>query len=225
MKQIPIRFRYLKIPVVWQVQPDGVLSGRLEKWKSPDDVHIEKLSAWALREEFFKLPENDTQRLAAFLNYVGVWSKDGEQPVLSYWSRSPLFVKPEEVWAFRLDLKDALIYRKQFTAYAKPVLPENLSDLIAHPPTNQFSFHFELAHIAEGVVTVTNARQMLIATVLADVARGLRFKVCKRHDCDCEPIFEVRTKHKRQFCSQYCGHLFSLRKKRLKEKRRRKTRA
>ena len=61
-----------------------------------------------------------------------------------------------------------------------------------------------------GAVTITNARHMLFATVLADVARGIRFKTCKRKDC--RKPFPIESEHKRDYCKPYCGHLVSLRK-------------
>lgn len=49
-------------------------------------------------------------------------------------------------------------------------------------------------------------------TVTADLLRRSKFKICARKDC--RVPFEVRSKHKRKYCSQYCGHLESVRKNR-----------
>jgi len=125
------------------------------------------------------------------------------------------------VWRFREDLSDALLdrQRKHFMTSVTPELPrpKTLLDLMTPHPANNFPLRFELSKVAAGVVTITNARQMLFATVLADVARGIRFKTCKRKDCG-KP-FPIESEHTRTFCSQYCGHLVSQRKKRAAKQR------
>jgi hypothetical protein len=225
---IPIRFRFIKIPVAWTVVdgPKGrtVLCGQLQKWKSPEEVKLTELDGWDCRAEFLDLPENDLATLTGFLNKVGVWSPDANSPVLRYWER-PLYVQPEDIWHFREDLKAALIYRKHFMSGVAPALPrpKTLLDLIRQPhPANDFPLHFELTEVVAGVVTISNARHMLFATVLADTANDIRFKICKRKDCG--KAFPIESEHERTFCSQYCGHLSSVRKKRERERRKRKTR-
>jgi hypothetical protein len=226
--EVPIRFRFLKVPVTWEPgvssKAGAILCGRLKQWQSPDEVRLFELNGWQCRDEFFELPENDFARLAEFLNKVGVWSSDAEPSALSHWAKNPMYAHVDEVWQFREDLKDALLYRKHFMAGVTPNLPrpKTLLDLIAQPhPANEFPLRFELTKVAAGVVTVTNARHMLLATVLADIVRGIRFDTCKRKDCG-KP-FAIESEHKRHFCSQYCGHLVSLRKKRLEKKKRRKS--
>ena len=222
---IPIRFRFLKIPVAWELtanpKADEVFCGRLKKWQLPDGVKLSELDGWRCRDEFFSLPDNDSTQLAEFLNRVGVWSSDTEPSALIHWTKSPLYAHAEDVWQFREELKAALLYRKYFKDNVTPVLPKpkTLTDLISQGhPANNFPLTFELTNIAAGVVTITNARRMLIATVLADVARGIRFKVCRRKDCDRQPIFSIESKHERDFCCMYCGHLFSLRKTRAEDR-------
>lgn len=220
-KNIPISFRFLKLPVTWEVNVSPkvgtVLCGRLKKGQSPAEVKLSELDGWTCRDEFFGLPENDAARLAEFFNKVGVWSTDGE------WPRYPLYAHMDDVRGFREDLRHALLYQKDFMAAVTPALqrPKTLLDLMAQPhPANNFPLRFELSNVAAGVVTITNARQMLFATVLADVARGIRFKTCKRKDCG-KP-FPVESEHTRTFCTQYCGHLVSQRKNRAVEQRKRR---
>jgi hypothetical protein len=216
--------------VSWEVRESPrvgtFLYGQLKKSRTPEEVRLSELDGWACRDEFFGLPENNVARLAEFLTKVGVWSSDPDSASLD-WSRYPLSAHVSEVWQFREDLRDALLHQNQkhFMAAVTPELPKpkTLFDLTAQShPANEFQLRFELTKVAAGVVTITNARHMLFATVLADVASGLRFKTCQRKDC-AKP-FPVESEHTRKFCSQYCGHLVSQRKKRAAEQRKRKAR-
>jgi hypothetical protein len=94
-------------------------------------------------------------------------------------------------------------------------------NLVTPHPANNFALRIELTDVVAGIVTITNARRMLSATVLEDVAGGIRFKTCKRRDCP-KP-FPIQSKHKQDYCRQYCGHLASQRRKRAAEQRRRPT--
>lgn len=140
--------------------------------------------------------------------------------------RFPLIVRPAEVWSFREDLKYGLLVgnRKWFKEMVTPVRskPRAWVDLYSWRTANQFELRFELSDVAVGAVTITNARHMLFATVLADVARGIRFKTCKRKDC--RKPFPIESEHKRDYCKPYCGHLVSLRKKREDAKKERAAR-
>jgi hypothetical protein len=222
---IPIRFRFLKLPVVWtadvSTKHGPVICGQLQKWKSsPEEIKITELEGWQLRDELFSLPD-DIVALTRFLNKVGVWSSDPESASFD-WSRYPLHVQVNDVRRFRDELKDALIYQKEFAGGIAPPLKKakTLLDLMTPHPANNFPLRFELSEVAAGAVTLTNARQMLFATVLTDVARGIHFKTCKRKDC--QKPFPVESGHKRDYCGQYCGHLESVRRNRAKKPGKRK---
>src|SRR5580704_5952343 len=137
---VPIRFRFMKIPVAWELTANAkvrpVVCGRLGSRKTPEQVRLVELDGWKCRDEFFSIPENDALALAQFLNKIGVWSQDSES-VFFDWSRYPLYVHLDDVWRFRQDLKGALLYRKEFAASFLPVQqrPSTLVDLMrqAHP--------------------------------------------------------------------------------------------
>jgi hypothetical protein len=220
---IPIRFRFIKIPVAWDLSVNArvgpVVRGRLGSRKSPEQVRLAEIDGWQCRDEFFSIPDNDVGGFTRFLNKIGVWSQDSESAAFD-WSRYPLFVHLDDVWRFRQDLMDALLHRKEFAARFLPVQqrPGTLVDLMRQTdPANQFPLSFEVAKLASGVVTVTNGRMMLLATVLADVARGIRFKACKRKDC--RKPFSIESRHKRDYCGQPCAHLESVRKKRAESRK------
>lgn len=52
------------------------------------------------------------------------------------------------------------------------------------------------------------------ATITMDMLRQVKFETCARPDCG-QP-FPIMSKHKRKYCSQYCGHLESVRRGRAK---------
>lgn len=53
-------------------------------------------------------------------------------------------------------------------------------------------------------------------TVTIDLLRSVNFRLCARRDCS-QP-FPITSAHKRRYCTQYCGHLESIRKNRKKNK-------
>jgi hypothetical protein len=225
---ISIRFRFFKIPVTWELgtspKTGPFLCGRQAR-QSPEKVRLSELDGWQCRDEFLGLPENDLKRLAEFLNKVGLWSTDAEAYGFDS-SRFPLYVYLDDVQQFRTDLRDALLHQKSFMSAVTPETtrpPKTLLDLMSQShPANNFALRFELSKVAAGVVTITNARQMLFATTLADVASGIRFKTCGRKDCG--KTFPLKSEHKRKFCSQYCGHLVSQRQKRAAERKQKRAR-
>jgi len=212
---IPIRFRFLKVPIKWELTGTD-LSGKPRKIDL-EERSLSELDGWQCRREFLDLRENDPNALLAFLDKVGMW-QGTEAP---YWPIKVLRVESANVWDFREDLKSALLYPKNFMDQLAPQIPapKTLLDLYLPHPANDFRLRFELSRVAAGVVTILNAREMLLATALTDVARGIRFKSCKRKDCG-RP-FPIESEHERKYCSQYCGHLESLRRKRREEQKKR----
>jgi hypothetical protein len=207
--KISIRFRFIRIPVTWEPYESGKtglsLSGRLTKWASPEEIKIHELDAWDCRKEFFKLPRNDAARLVTFLNKVGVWSEhSGFDP-----SQTVMSTGVDDVWDFREKLRLALFHPKGIAPHLPE--PKTLLDLITQKYW-EFPFRFDLSKAAVGVVTMVNFRDVLWATVFADIAAGLRFQTCQRKDCHLP--YAIVSGHRRKFCSQYCGHLVSQRRKR-----------
>lgn len=61
-------------------------------------------------------------------------------------------------------------------------------------------------------VLVNRVFPSILATVQFKLVQGAKFKVCARKDCRLP--FEVSSRHKRRFCTQYCAHITSLRQRR-----------
>lgn len=67
------------------------------------------------------------------------------------------------------------------------------------------------------VIETTDAISSILATITIDHLRGARLRACARKDCS--QIFEITSRHKRKYCSNYCGHLVSVRRTRKRQRR------
>jgi hypothetical protein len=61
-------------------------------------------------------------------------------------------------------------------------------------------------------VVVNGTFPSILATIQFKLVQGATFQICSRRDCQLP--FEVTSCHKRRFCTQYCAHLTSLRRRR-----------
>lgn len=212
---IPIRFRFIRVPVVWDIRSVKAQRNHKERQlafpKLLEEGKPAELNGWSCRDEFFKIPIGDDTKLLNFLTNVGVFSN---LEILGHWSdevaehcRSghPVPIDLRGLWKFREGLRHSLMNREAFK--------RDSADM-------DFPLSFELGSVASGLVTTTDAYHMLLATVFADVTRGIRFKTCKREDC--QTPFPLTSKHVKTFCSQYCGHLVSQRKIRAAKQRKRR---
>ena len=204
---MPTRFRFLRFATTWKfspIRPDRP-AGKLNE---PRELATE-LDGWACRDEFFRLPREKKAYLD-FLNKVGLWNesdtdlKTGLTLAPSFEEdRAPGFLASSDVWSFRDEMQRALMQPKRFIAmyaHGKHAWPIGL-------------LKFDLAGKVPVLTIETRCfRHLLIVTICADLARGLRFQECKRKDCGFP--FPIETAHKRKYCSQYCGHLESVRRQR-----------
>jgi hypothetical protein len=208
-----------------RISAEPLLCGRMRKLEArgaEDLTEITDLSG--LRDEFFALPERDLNKLALFLNKVGAWPSSGDpsQNTPGYGMKYPVYVEPEDVWGFREDLRHALFHQAWFKESVTPVKRSSKTwlDLFTDHRANDFNLRFELSDVVAGVVTLTNARHALFASVLADVSRRVQFKRCARKGCNVPCV--IKNKHKKKFHSEKCGHLALVQNQRkaAKEKRR-----
>jgi hypothetical protein len=187
------------------------------------------LDAWESRREFFKLPQTENA-LLGFLSKVGVWEGGRAvvpcvfTPVIPFIFRTPKEITQHcreghprplsfvEIWVFRESLGRYLKNRKSFIETFAPARPRPRTTIEALYPADKFVLSFELEKNPQGVVTVTDACHMLMATVYADIVRGLRFEYCRRGDC--KAPFAITNNHEKFYCTQACAHLENVRKKR-----------
>jgi hypothetical protein len=238
---IPIRFQFLRTPCVWEVrtvtldafavgagrEPLRMLFAKTDP-RRPDLVEKpQPLNAWELRDEFFKLAQNENS-LLGFLSKVGVWHSEAVAPYV-FTPVAPFIYKAskemmqhceeghpppvsvEAIWDFNKSLKESLVNRKRFVETRAPSRRPR-TGLEALVPMDKFDLSFQLERNPEGVVIVTGARQMLITTVYVDIVRDSGFKYCRRSDC--KALVPITNNHEKFYCSQPCAHLDNVRKKR-----------
>ena len=180
--------------------------------------------AWKMREEFFGLKRN-TAALYDFLDKWGVWEMSSvwllgnARPSMSFGNAVPYYVIPEKVWEQRDYYRSALkASPDKWLSYAEgmravlegkrqmtPSTEEWLNRpeaLIRTVSTRESYPHFQLRR--------SLCRQTIEATITMDFLRKTKFGICKRTDCS-KP-YPIESLHKRKFCSQYCGHLESMRR-------------
>jgi hypothetical protein len=75
-----------------------------------------------------------------------------------------------------------------------------------------------------GEIQVNTPMEAILMTLRIDKIKDIRYEICVRPDCG--EIYEITTKHRRLYCSQYCAHLENVRKLRrvkIKTKQRLRT--
>lgn len=236
--EIPIRLRFLRVPTQWAMrmvlpeEPDReahlfafptVITDR-----SLDAFQLTQQDAWACREEFLSLRVGDTDGLRNFLESVGLWFSSEHDPI-SHRSReitehlkkgNPTPITVAGLWRFQRSLRDSLLKKKAFKETYAPEVGRPLTGLQLLNESREgieFPLRVELTNVVAGVVTLTDAYRVLLATVFFDVARGIRFKTCQRPDC--RRPFPLESKHERKFCRPYCAHITAVRRDRGKKKR------
>ena len=129
---------------------------------------------------------SDHESAIAFLNKWGHWRSGGTDL--------------EKMLQLRRQVREALTSSpaKWFTGAVPPYL-----DLWKRDPEYPFF-----------AVRTCDCVTAICMTVTADLLRRAKFKICARKDC--ATPFEVKSKHKKRYCCQYCGHLESVRRNRKK---------
>jgi hypothetical protein len=65
-------------------------------------------------------------------------------------------------------------------------------------------------------ITPHSSLEAILATVYVDGLNGVSYKLCGLNDCP--RVFEVTSKHEREYCSQACAHKASVRRRRAEAK-------
>jgi hypothetical protein len=168
------------------------------------------------------------------MNKVGLWDADPlfpgsrAHPTRDYIVEgrlmqvpAPAYVFPQEVWNIRRTIIEDLGSKRSKRFIQHYAGNPNVND--GGTLVSSLSFRFKLdAQVATGIVTTATLWEMLQTTISVDITRGFSFQTCQREDCTLDKYFSVETGHKRKYCSQYCGHLESMRKNRRIEKAMRK---
>lgn len=145
-------------------------------------------NAWQMRKDFERMAP-DHEGALAFLNKWGHWGSGGFTDLI--------------------DLKDILRLQSQVREALTPSSADKW--FTSHDPS-RLDFWKREAKDRFFAVRTCLCKDAICVTVTADLLRGAKFKFCARKDC--RASFEVRSKHKKKYCCQYCGHLESVRKNR-----------
>jgi hypothetical protein len=179
--------------------------------RSADDKPI-AIDAWKMRSDFLAIRSGDNQALVRFLNKFGdvargygpFWTNEilDDKSRVGGWKAH--FVTPERIWAIHGEISTALTKgaASWFSSGASWI-----NHLSAPAPGRSPYFSVYESFCKEAMET----------TITLDFARGLRFRPCKRSDC--QAPFQLTSRHKRKYCSQYCAHLESVRKNRKRKRK------
>jgi hypothetical protein len=147
--------------------------------------HTQPADAWQMRDDFLRMAPGSEDAQA----FLSKWGR---------WHQTRGYVETRELFALQRAVRDALVVSPEsWFATGNAFLPKVASTSTAFP-------HFAM-------VTDVCREAICIATTV-DLLRRVEFKVCARGDC--ELPFKVVSKHSKQYCSQYCAHLESVRRNR-----------
>jgi hypothetical protein len=147
--------------------------------------HSHDADPWRLRHDFLSL-KGDSEAALEFLNKWGRWV------------RFRNYVDTAEISALQGAVRQALTSPAEIwfrSSYASP--PK------ANSRSSQFPYFVMLTDACQAAIRMTTTMDLL---------RQLKFKTCARPDCD-KP-FPVMSRHERNYCTQYCAHLESVRRAR-----------
>jgi len=226
---IPLYYQCLSIPVEWRrkTKRQKPIYGSLRALGPPeppaneqdgDLLEVEQLfgkattfDPWEKRNEFFRLREGDTEALLTFLRGVGVFgcldhgwgSETATTTVVSadsgllYDVRSGSKISEKDVWGFRR------------------MIQRSLRKLGEHSGKHR-DFQVRIEHARNGkfrlMLTTATFLDALLLTLSVDQAQGARVRKCARPDCGVS--FSFTSSHKRKYCTWYCGHIESVRRRR-----------
>jgi hypothetical protein len=189
---LPVRFSLAVRGARWRMDGTRLTAISTGILRTPID-------AWEMRREFGQTAGAD-KLLLAFLNRYGWWSE--QYPRLAR------------------DYHD---------------LREHIEDIILAPPGRRATRIFLASHMLdknftlqfhwEGQMPVPEVKangiyDALCLTVHIDLLREVEYRKCKRPDC--REIYAVTSRHSREYHSNYCAHLESVRRSRRPGKRSRR---
>jgi hypothetical protein len=155
--------------------------------------------AWTLRDQFLQVNSQKDEEIIEFLNRAGSWHHD---------LRSPGTIEDFGDWQ-RIIRALMLTPPARWEALEKRFDPEKLCLVLE--PHQPVEFGWNGKRLG-AYVLVQGVLDAISLTVHYDHIRGAKFKSCARPDCGLP--FTVESRHKRKYCTWYCGHIESVRKNR-----------
>jgi len=165
---------------------------------------------WQMREEFLNLPQSG-DALASFLTKWGIWSFESLSEITAgamlHRLGSPVryYAVPELIWE-----------RQTFYKAALSGKPKDWLTLHARVPAPQRQLKPPFLATVDSLCSTA-----IETTITMDKLRDVPYRICAKEDCG--RVFELRTKHDKQFCSYSCAHLTSVRRGRAKQKAKKTT--
>jgi hypothetical protein len=216
-----LQFHIGSVKLNWQIVPgsESPLFAGTWFW----NITMENIplgNAWKLVRRFLSVIPTDEDSVLQFVIDHGMFKaprgstkhhrlEASQLPVRRVWQEDvEATVKPVEMIMESFSLKEFATIQD----YVRRVLTTgNLTLPTPWEPEDieryEIAFHDSKAH-----VIVNRTFPAILATVQFKLAQGARFRTCARKDCRLP--FEITSQHKRRFCTQYCAHLTSLRRRR-----------
>lgn len=246
---MPISVRYdpMQVVVSFERQGDDVLFRF--RVATPGHGYVENLiDAYKLRETF--LDVRTPGEAFDFLNFTGHFQhlREREEEQVHETLTWSDFQRWQEI--VRILLRDGPLKLEEISSPGRRgvqfAVPEHLRTVVTFPKLSTresgwlTGYPDRIMIQADGESPVSSGRQKLraeigadstleaiLATAYIDGLRGINYQLCALSDCS--TVYEVGSKHERQYCSNYCAHKASVRRRRaeakaLKESAKQKTR-
>jgi len=179
-------------------------------------------NAWIMRDEFVNLEANPDPVLGwdwsvrGFLNKWGIWEYD--RGYSEDWAaRPPLLMMPPSVSLSESIYKspDFLLVmphllKAQQEMFRKALLPSNSRPWLgSHPLGLETADKFPFFRVRR-----SDCHHAIEATITIDHLEKRQFGICKR----CRKVFQRKTRHKKNYCSERCFNAAGVQRWRLKQR-------
>jgi hypothetical protein len=209
--KIPIRFHIRSCKINWEIVHQN--GETLFVGSSPSESALKNIDlgeGWELVRRYLTVRAEDEHSILEFLvahgwfqSPEGSWrtehAKDKQLPhgkvLLERFSRQGFAMVQD--------------YVRRMLITGNPTLPTPW--LSRSTPEYKIAFA-ETRSGPRAEVLVDRTFPSILATIQFKLVQGATFRTCSRRDCRLP--FEVTSCHKRRFCTQYCAHLTSLRRRR-----------
>ena len=202
--ELPLEFELHEVSGEWRLEEETL------HWKEQAEVSgpwPRGENALDLRQQFLSIERDDARALLDFLNRTGSWDGRTKYGLYEFWG-------------------DQNTIRRLLTRNPPPghwFEVENFFENFLHELTLNHVVWQGKRLVAS--YSLTETREALLLSAWLDFARGAKFRYCARPDCpkhrkNTVP-YELTSRHRRRYCSQYCAHLESKRRVRAKAKKKR----
>ena len=233
---LPVAVIYREDSLSWEVATDDeganprfvgtIPAPPLVEWKKgimlPANPSVPRsFDGYAIREEFMNLrTENEC---ANFLNKYGRFSNNKSIDEAIGWKFETLMklqrvftglaVRPLKDWS---NYANSLVFPQADGANILAVLSalSKCQNSIEFRAIRMSSVTLKDAKYA-AVVQAGDVISAVIATIQIDHVRESKFGACARPDCPC--FYEIKSGHKRKYCSYDCAHVMAVRSQRQRE--------